>query len=125
MKGLVNMTNTKMTKREVLNSMLENSVIAENSVFKAYCEHELELLDNKKANKTPTKTQIENGVLKALILDLMDFDTCYTCTQIVKALCDERVSSTQKGTALLKSLADEGKVEIIRDKKSTFYKRVA
>ena len=119
------MTNTKMTKREVLNSMLENSVIAENSVFKAYCEHELELLDNKKANKTPTKVQIRNELLKGEILDLMTEDTCYTCTQIVKMLDEEDVQSTQKGTALLKSLADEGKVEIIRDKKSTFYKRVA
>jgi hypothetical protein len=114
-----------MTKREVLNAMLENSVIAENSVFKAYCEHELELLDNKKANKTPTKVQIKNEVLKANILDLMAEDVCYTCTQIVKMLDNEDVQSTQKGTALLKSLADEGKVEIIRDKKSTFYKRVA
>jgi hypothetical protein len=124
MKGLVNMTN-KMTKREVLNAMLENSVIAENSVFKTYCEHELELLDNKKANKTPTKTQVKNELLKTHILDLMTVYTCYTCTQIVKMLDSEDVLSTQKGTALLKSLAEEGKVEIIRDKKSTFYKRVA
>lgn len=118
------MTN-KMTKREVLNAMLENSVIAENPTFKAYCEHELELLDNKKASKTPTKVQVKNELLKAEILNLMTEDTAYTCTQIVKMLDSEDVQSTQKGTALLKSLADEGKVEIIRDKKSTLYKRVA
>ena len=116
------MTN-KMTKREVLNLMLENSVIAKNPNFKAYCEHELELLDNKKASKTPTKTQIKNEVLKTEILNLMTVDTCYTCTQIVKMLDEEDVQSTQKGTALLKSLADEGKIIIIRDKKSTLYKR--
>ena len=118
------MTN-KMTKREILNAMLENSAIAENPIFKAYAEHELELLDNKKASKTPTKVQIKNELLKAHILDLMTEGTCYTCTQIVKLLDSEDVLSTQKGTALLKALADEGKVEIIRDKKSTFYKRVA
>lgn len=117
------MTN-KMTKREVLNAMLENSVIAENSVFKAYCEHELELLDNKKASKTPTKVQVKNEELKVEILNLMEEDTAYTCTQLVKMLNSDDVQSTQKGTALLKSLADEGKVEIIRDKKSTLYKRV-
>lgn len=117
------MTNTKMTKREVLNSMLENSVITENPIFKAYCEHELELLDNKKANKTPTKVQIKNELLKTEILDLMAEETCYTCTQIIKMLNSEDVQSTQKGTALLKSLADEGKIIIIRDKKSTLYKR--
>jgi putative heme iron utilization protein len=118
------MTN-KMTKREVLNAMLENSVIAENATFKAYCEHELELLDNKKASKTMSKTQIRNEVLKGEILDLMATDTSYTCTQIVKMLDEEDVQSTQKGTALLKALAEDGKVEIVRDKKSTFYKRVA
>lgn len=118
------MTN-KMTKREILNAMLENSVIAENPTFKAYCEHELELLDNKKASKTPTKVQVKNELLKAEILNLMVEDTAYTCTQLVKMLDSEDVQSTQKGTALLKSLADEGKVEIIRDKKSTLYKRVA
>lgn len=119
------MTNTKMTKREVLNSMLANSVIAENPTFKAYCEHELELLDKKKDSKTPTKVQVKNELLKSEILNLMVVDIYYTCTQIVKMLDSEDVLSTQKGTALLKSLADEGRVEIVRDKKSTFYKRVA
>lgn len=119
------MTNTKMTEREILNTMLADSTITENPIYKAYCEHKLELLDKKKANKTPTKVQIRNELLKGEILDLMTEDVCYTCTQIVKMLNSEEVQSTQKGTALLKSLADEGKVEIIRDKKSTFYKRVA
>ena len=118
------MTN-KMTKREVLNAMLANSVIAENPNFKAYCEHEIELLDKKKENKTLTKTQAENEVYKVEILDLMVANTCYTCTQIVKMYNNDNVYTIQKASALLKALAEEGKVEIIRDKKSTFYKRVA
>jgi RNA-binding protein YhbY len=118
------MTN-KMTKREILNAMLNDSNFIANENFVAYAKHELELLDNKKASKSITKTQARNEVLKVDILDLMEKDTCYTCTQIVKMLNSEDVQSTQKGTALLKGLADEGKVEIIRDKKSTFYKRVA
>lgn len=118
------MTN-KMTKREILNAMLNDSNFVANENFVAYAKHELELLDNKKANKTMSKTQVRNEVLKGEILDLMEEDACYTCTQIVKMLDSEDVQSTQKGTALLKGLADEGKVEIIRDKKSTFYKRVA
>ena len=118
------MTN-KMTKREILNAMLNDSNFVANENFVAYAKHELELLDNKKANKTPTKVQIKNEELKEEILNLMTQDSCYTCTQIVKMLDSEDVQSTQKGTALLKSLAEEGKVEIIRDKKSTFYKRVA
>ena len=118
------MTN-KMTKREVLNAMLNDSNFNANADFVAYAKHELELLDKKAESKTLTKTQVENEALKINILELMEFEVSYTCTQIVKALDDDRVQSTQKGTALLKALADEGKIEIIRDKKSTFYKRVA
>lgn len=118
------MTN-KMTKREVLNAMLNDSNFSANADFVAYAKHEIELLDKKKESKTLTKTQARNEVLKTYILDLMNEETCYTCTQIVKMLNEDDVQSTQKGTALLKALADEGKVEIIRDKKSTFYKRVA
>jgi predicted HTH transcriptional regulator len=124
MKGLVNMTN-KMTKREVLNAMLNDSNFTANADFVAYANHELELLDKKAESKTPTKIQMKNEELKVEILDLMIPNSAYTCTQIVKMLNSEDVQSTQKGTALLKALADEGKVEIIRDKKSTFYKRVA
>ena len=118
------MTN-KMTKREVLNLMLADSTFSANANFVAYAKHELELLDKKKDSKTPTKVQVRNEVLKGEILDLMEENTSYTCTQIIKMLNSEDVQSTQKGVALLKALADEGKVEIIRDKKSTFYKRVA
>ena len=118
------MTN-KMTRREVLNAMLNDSNFSANPTFVAYAKHELELLDKKNENRTPSKTQVRNEVLKEEILNLMAEETSYTCTQIVKMLDEEEVQSTQKGTALLKSLADDGKVEIIRDKKSTFYKRVA
>lgn len=118
------MTKQGYTKREVLIAMLEESVIADNPNYKEYCEHEIELLDKKRENKTLSKTQVRNEVLKAEILDLMVEGTTYTCTQIVKMLNEDDVQSTQKGTALLKSLMDEGKVIQIKDKKSTLYKRV-
>ena len=118
------MTN-KMTKREVLNAMLNDSNFTANANFVAYAKHELELLDKKNENRLPSKTQVRNEVLKGKILDLMEENISYTCTNIVKMLNEEDVQSTQKGTALLKGLAEEGKVEIVRDKKSTFYKRVA
>lgn len=118
------MTN-KMTKRDVLNAMLNDSNFSANANFVAYAKHEIELLDKKKESKTLTKTQAENEVYKVEILDLMVVNTCYTCTQIVKMYNNDNVYTIQKASALLKALAEEGKVEIIRDKKSTFYKRVA
>lgn len=119
------MTNTKMTQEKALVFALELDEIKGNKAVAEKLSDMLEAVRKKRENKTMSKTQIRNEVLKGEILNLMTEDVCYTCTQIVKMLNSEDVQSTQKGTALLKSLADEGKVIIIRDKKSTLYKRVA
>lgn len=117
------MTNTKMTQEKALVFALELDEIKDNKEVADKLSDMLEAVRKKRENKTPTKVQMRNEELKDSILDLMVYNSAYTCTQIVKMLNSEDVQSTQKGTALLKSLADEGKVEIIRDKKSTFYKR--
>lgn len=117
------MTNTKMTQEKALVFALELDEIKGNKEVAEKLSDMLEAVRKKRENKTPTKVQLMNEELKDSILDLMTEDVCYTCTQIVKMLNSEYVQSTQKGTALLKSLADEGKVIIIRDKKSTLYKR--
>ena len=119
------MTNTKMTQEKALVFALELDEIKGNKEVADKLADMLEAVRKKRENKTMSKTQIRNEVLKGEILDLMAENISYTCTQIVKMLDEEDVQSTQKGTSLLKSLAEDGKVEIIRDKKSTFYKRVA
>lgn len=118
------MTNTKMTQEKALVFALGLDAIKDNKEVADKLNDMLEAVRKKRENKTPSKVQVKNELLKAEILELMAENTAYTCTQLVKMLNSEDVQSTQKGTALLKSLADEGKVEIIRDKKSTFYKRV-
>jgi hypothetical protein len=125
MKGLVVMTNTKMTQEKALVFALELDEIKGNKEVADKLADMLEAVRKKRESKTISKTQARNEVLKADILDLMAEDTSYTCTQIVKMLNSDEVPSTQKGTALLKSLAEDGKVIIIRDKKSTLFKRVA
>lgn len=119
------MTNTKMTQEKALVFALELDEIKGNKEVADKLADMLEAVRKKRENKTMSKTQVRNEELKEEILNLMAEDTSYTCTQIVKMLDEEDVQSTQKGTALLKALAEDGKVEIIRDKKSTFYKRVA
>ena len=120
------MTNsTKTTKREVLNAMLADENISANPIFKQYCEHEIELLDNKKASKTMSKAQVENEEIKENILVLMEVGTNYTCTQILKMLDDERVVSQQKVSALMNALFKDGKVEKILDKKATYFSKKA
>ena len=57
----------KITKREVINAMLNEGFVQENANYKAYLENELALLDKKAANKKATKTQEENVSIKAEI----------------------------------------------------------
>lgn len=123
MKGLVVMTNKK-TKRTVLNEMLGNEIFMANPDWVAYAEHELELLDRKAESKGMTKVQVANEELKDVILDKMTIDSLYTATQIVKIVGDDRVQSTQKVVALMKSLVESGKVVRVEDKKSTYFKKV-
>lgn len=118
------MTNTKMTQEKALVYALGLEEIQSNKEVAEKLNDMLEAVRKKRENKTPSKVQLKNELLKTELFNIMVEDTAYTCTQLVKMLDSEDVLSTQKGTALLKLLADEGKVEIIRDKKSTFYKRV-
>lgn len=118
------MTNTKMTQEKALVFALGLDAIKDNKEVADKLNDMLEAVRKKRENKTPSKAQIKNELLKTELFNIMVEDTAYTCTQLVKILDSEDVLSTQKVTALLKPLVDEGKVEIIRDKKSTFFKKV-
>ena len=101
----------KITKREVITMMLSDETIKHNEMYVAYLEHELELLDNKKANKKATKNQEENvGYMETILGVLAQSDKGLTVTEIMKS--DETLSelSNQRVSALLKKLVDETKV---------------
>ena len=113
----------KITKREVINMMLADATISANETFKTYLEHELELLDNKKASKKATQNQEENEDYKAIILKVLGKIERGTVTEIMKA--DETLSelSNQRVSALLRQLKEnEGKVDKITEgRKSVFF----
>lgn len=119
------MTNSKMTQEKALMFALGLDEIQSNKEVVDKFNDMLIAIRKKRDNKTASKTQIENETFKVEILDLMEINSLYTCTQIVKMLNDERVQSPQKVVALFKSLEEEGKVVKVKDKKSTFYKKVA
>ena len=114
------MTN-KTTKREVINMMLNEEVIALNSVYREYLEHELELLDKKSASRKPTKTQEDNERLKEIIMTIVD-DKGMTITEIQKKNTELGELSNQKVSALVRLLADEGKVTKTKEGKTTLVK---
>lgn len=111
----------KVTKRDIINQMLENEAIAANQVFVDFLNHEIELLDRKAANRKPTKTQQENEVLKQVVLTVLD-DEGATVTEIQTK--DEQLKGlpNQKVTAILRALVNDGQVVRFTEGKRTLFK---
>jgi predicted glycosyl hydrolase (DUF1957 family) len=116
------MAEKKITKRMVVEMMLANEVIAQNEMFKAYLENELELLKKKSENKKATKNQEQNVEIKADILAAMVNMAPSTATEImnaVKSVDTEKYATltNQRVSALLKQLIEDNKVVKTTDKK--------
>lgn len=116
------MAEKKITKKEIVTMMLANEVIAQNEMFKAYLENELELLKKKSENKKATKNQEENVKIKADILAVMVNMAPSTATEIMNAVkstdnVQYATLTNQRVSALLKQLIEDNKVVKTTDKK--------
>lgn len=113
----------KITKREVITSMLQNEVVKANPTWVDYLTHEIELMDNKKANKKATATQVENEVIKARIVTALDqVGKPVTISELQGADANLAQYSTSKLSALMRQLVvDEGKVAKTTDKKRSLF----
>lgn len=111
----------KMTKREVINGLLNGTIEVGSEVAKNYLNHELELLDRKGANKKATKTQEANVEIKKVILETLGQIGSGTVSAIIKANDELSEFSNQKISALLRQLVDSEEVVKSTEKKvSTF-----
>lgn len=117
---MIRMTEKKLTKRDVLNYMI--NTYANDEMVVAYAQHEIELLDNKKANATMSKTQKENVELKQVIVN--------TLTELAKPVriselqtANEQLGalSNQKVSALLTQLVNEKSIVRTVDKKVAYF----
>jgi hypothetical protein len=121
------MTNKKMTKRDYLNGLLgvlENhkDSIENYEEFKAFIEREIELLNKKRSNSKPTKTQIENEKIKEKILIAFEkIDEPVTITELAK-MDGLTEYSNQKLSVLCHQLVDEHKVVNTKVKKVSYFK---
>ena len=121
------MTNKKMTKRDYFNGLLgviENHKdnIENYEDFKAFIEREIELLNKKRSNSKPTKTQIENEKIKEKILIALDkIDEPVTITELAK-MDGLTEYSNQKLSVLCHQLVDEHKVVNTKVKKVSYFK---
>lgn len=114
----------KITYKELYTALLELPEVKANKAWTNKLNDAIEALDRKSSTSSMSKTQIANEEIKTTMLDLMVENSLCTCTQMLKMLNDERVTSQQKVTALFGALVDEGKVERVKDKKTTFFKKV-
>lgn len=110
----------KVTKREVINAMLNEGFVQENANYKTYLENELALLDKKSANKKATKTQEENLSIKAEILSVLTSEGA-TVTEIQSRSDVLSNLSNQRVSALLRQLIESGEVVKTSDKKRSYF----
>ena len=121
------MTNKKMTKRDYFNGLLgvlENhkDSIENYEEFKAFIEREIELLNKKRSNSKPTKTQIENEKIKEKILEVLtDVNEVMTISELMTADGLENYSN-QKLSVLCEQLVNEHKVVNTKVKKVSYFK---
>lgn len=121
------MTNKKMTKRDYFNGLLgvlENhkDSIENYEEFKAFIEREIELLNKKRSNSKPTKTQIKNEKIKEKILIAFEkIDEPVTITELAK-MDGLTEYSNQKLSVLCHQLVDEHKVVNTKVKKVSYFK---
>lgn len=117
------MANTKLTKKEKFNMVLE--MVAENEMLKEFIQHEIELLERKAtgSDKTKAKKNEENEKLKAdLLVALREYGKPVTVSEFHdKSPSAVAMLSTSKLTHLLTSLKEDGKVVRTEIKKRPFY----
>lgn len=121
------MANTKMTKRDYFNQVLaivenEKENIKNYEDVKNFIEHEIELLNKKKSNTKPTKTQVENEKIKVRILEVLtEVNEVMTISELMTADGLEQYSN-QKLSALANQLVKEEKVVKTSVKKVSYFK---
>lgn len=120
------MANTKVTKKEMFIAIL--ALIAESApdkdvdVLTKFVENEIALLDKRSANKTATKTQVENEGIKALILDtLIEIDKPVTISEMQTFSADLAKYTNQKLSALLTQMKADGTVIKTVEKKKSYF----
>ena len=104
----------KITKRDSFISIIEVLKGAERTDLVEVMEHEIELLDKKKASGKMTKTQVANEDIKALIIEeLARLAKPVSITELISEsaeVAEKCGNSNQKVSALMTQLKNAGVV---------------
>ena len=116
------MANEKMTKKDYFAQIKANYDLKADEI--AFIDHEIELLSKKSsAERKPSARQVENETIKAGILAEMAENTLYTIGEMLKNFaCFGEDMTSQRVSALVAQLVDEGKVVREMDKRKAYFK---
>lgn len=118
------MANKKTTKREYYEII--KSKLADNAEIVAFCNHEIELLENRKkttdGEKKLTPKQKENLALVATILDNMEVDTIYSISDMQRKIEVCKELTNQKISSLIRQAMSDGTIERVEVKGKAFFK---
>ena len=112
----------KKTQREFFAEIIAVVTEAGRPDLAEFCEGRIKVLDDKKANKKPTKTQEANEEIIALIKDVLaGFDKGVTITELQAA--DEILGglSNQKVSSLVRKLVEADEVVKTVEKKKSYF----
>lgn len=117
------MTNTKMTKKEKFEMLMNIDEVAKNEILVDFINHELELLAKKNSERKPTTSQIGNLEIQKAILDFMEDDEKYTITDLIKNVDKCKELTNQKVSALVRMMIGTS-IEKIVDKRKSYFKKI-
>lgn len=113
------MSEKRVTRKDYFQILGELAIAAGREDAAQFCEKEIAKLANRKS--VPTKKQKENeGVIELLREVLTDYDTPITVSELIK---DERLAGmvSQKATALLTKMKNDGIVVRTEEKGKAYY----
>ena len=121
----VDVKTTKPTKKALFTALLAlvTETAPENAeILTAFINNEIALLEKRAANKTASKTQVENENIKAKILDaLTEIDKPVTISELQALTPELAVYTNQKLSALLTQLKANNLVTKTIEKKKSYF----
>ena len=126
------MEKKKLVKRDYFTALLShvNEIgFATESItaaeFEKFLTNELDLLAKKNAaERKPTAKDMEKVAIAHEAYDLMEKDTLYTVSQILKMTPSMADYTNQRAYGIVKVMMAEGLVENIKDKNKSYFRKI-
>jgi len=110
----------KKTNKDFFNEVI--ALAKDNEELVAWAQKQIKILEDRNANRKPTKTQKENEDVKDKIVETLTvIGKPATVTEILTNGNFPAETSNQKVSALLRQLVADGKVVKTVDKKKSFF----